>query len=64
MTGDVDELGSRPGLLRNSARLREIAIGRVVEGTAAERTKRMLRTRTLPAGQEEQYEINDEVEFH
>ena len=64
VAGDVDETGSRPGLLRHSARLREIAVSRIVEGTAKARTDRMLKTRTLPAGQIEQYEIGDEVEFY
>ena len=65
LVGDAN--GRRPAevgtITRDADRLREVAIQAMVEGTAAARVKRALRTRTQRAVQEE-FSVGDEVEFH
>ena len=56
-----DRMGN--ALTRDANRLREVAIQAMVEGTAAARVQRALRTRTQRAVQEE-FNVGDEVEFH
>ena len=58
----VDDVGSQPGTIRHSHRLREIAVARMVEGTARERIQRALNTRTLPAAQQT-YREGDAVDY-
>ena len=50
-----------PGLIRDSHRLREVSIQSMIEGTAKARLGRALTTRTLPAGEREDYQIGEEV---
>ncbi len=45
-------------------RIREISVQQMVEGTARVRTDRALRTRTLPAGEREEYKIGEQVDFY
>ena len=52
------------GPLRYSHRLREVAIQKMVEGTAAARVGRALQTRTLPTVQPGEYKVGDLVDFH
>ena len=62
----VDGAGSDaplPGLIRHSHRLREIAVQRVVEATAAARVDRALNTQTRPPVQASEYHMGDQVEF-
>jgi len=60
---DSDDL-PQPGIIRHSHRLREIAIQQMVEGTARARINRAMRTKTLPAGQKEEYQVGDLVDFY
>ena len=53
-----------PGVLRNSHRLREIAIQQMTEGTARARLGRSLRTKSLAPGEAANYQINEEVHFY
>ena len=53
-----------PGVLRNSHRLREIAIQQMIEGTARARLGRALRTKSLAPGEAENYQINEEVDYY
>ena len=53
-----------PGVLRNSHRLREIAIQQVIEGTARARFGRTLGTKTSAPGEAANYQINEEVDFY
>ena len=53
-----------PGVLRNSHRLREIAIQQMIEGTARARLGRTLRTKTLAPGEAAKYQINKEVDYY
>ncbi len=45
-------------------RLREISVQQMVEGTACLRASRALRTRTLPAGEREDYKLGEQVDFY
>ena len=58
----VDTEGDLPGTIRHAQRLREVAVQRMIEGTAHERVGRALRTRTLPAAQQT-YQEGDTVDF-
>ena len=53
-----------PGLMRNSHRLREIAIQQMIEGTARARLGRALNTKTLAPGEAENYQVGEEVDFY
>ena len=53
-----------PGTIRHTHRLREISVQSVIEGTAKERAKRALSSKTIPAGQRENYKPGDKVDFH
>ena len=53
-----------PGLLRNSHRLREIAVQAMVEGSARARLGRAAKTRSLPAGQAANYQLGELVDFY
>ena len=53
-----------PGIMRNSHRLREIAIQQMIEGTARARLGRALNTKTLAPGEAANYQINEEVDFY
>jgi hypothetical protein len=46
---------SLPGTIRHTHRIREIAVRRMVEGTAKTRAHRAMQTRSLPAGHREYY---------
>ena len=59
-----DNQGPLAGIIRNSHRLREVAVQAMVQGTAAARIGEALRTRTLPAGQQRDYKVGDQVEFY
>ena len=52
----------RPGLVRHSHRLREIAIAKMVQGSAIARINRAMGTRTLPSGFD-MYNPGDQVEY-
>ncbi|MAD34454.1 MAG: hypothetical protein CMJ88_11970, partial [Planctomycetes bacterium] len=52
-----------PGLIRHSHRLREIAVQRIVEATAAARVDEALNTQTRPAIQHFDFQVGDQVEF-
>jgi hypothetical protein len=53
----------QPGILRNSHRLREIAIQNMVSATAAVRIGTAMGTRSLPT-QSNDYKVGDQVEYH
>ena len=53
-----------PGLLRNSHRLREIAIQSMVEGSARARLGRAANTKSLPSAQAANYQLNELVDFY
>ena len=53
-----------PGLIRHSARLREIAVQAMIEGTARARLGRAIRTRSLPSGQTSNYQVGDSVDYY
>ena len=53
-----------PGTIRHVHRLREICVQKMVEGTAHARVSRALRTKTLPAGQREDYKSGDLVDIY
>ena len=52
-----------PGTIRHTHRLREIAVSAMLDETAKVRAQRALQTRTLPAGQLEQFKCGDLVDF-
>jgi len=54
----------KPGLIRHTNRLREIAVQSMVDGTARARLGRALTTKTLPAGEREGYEVGEEVDHY
>lgn len=54
----------RPGQMRHTHRVREIAVNAMVDGTATARLGRVMNTRTLPAGQREGYEVGEEVDIY
>ena len=58
----IDTEGALPGTIRHSHRLREVAVQRMIEGTAHERIGRALRTKTFPAAQQT-YEGGEAVDF-
>ena len=53
-----------PGVLKNSHRLREIAIQQMIEGTARARLGRSLRTKSLAPGEAANCQINEEVDYY
>jgi hypothetical protein len=53
-----------PGTIRYTHRLREISVQAMIEETAKLRASRALQTRTIPAGQLEQYKPGDLVDFY
>ena len=53
-----------PGLLRHTHRLREVAVQQMVEGTARARLGRALKTKTLAAGEAENYRVGEEVDYY
>ena len=55
---------SSPGLIRHTFRLREIAVESMVQETAKVRAERALNTRSLPAGQREDYKMGERVDFY
>ena len=63
---DADNEASLPrgGLIRHVHRLREISTQQMVEGSARERAKRALNTRSLPPGQTRQLRPGDAVDFY
>ena len=52
------------GTVRYTHRLREISVAATVQETAKVRAQRALQTRSLPAGQHEQYKPGDLVDFY
>ena len=54
----------KPGLLRHTNRLREISVQTIVDGTARARLGRALKTRTLPTGERENYQVGEEVDIY
>ena len=64
--GELSDPESLPlrGVLRNSHRLREIAIQQMIEGTARARRGRSLRTLSLAPGEAANYQINEKVDYY
>ena len=52
------------GLIRHTNRLREIAVQSIVDGTAKARLGRALKTKTLPTGEREGYQVGEDVDIY
>ena len=63
MEGESSDVKSVPGLIRDSHRLREISVQSMIEGTARARLGRALNAKALPAGESDNYQVGEEVDF-
>ena len=52
------------GTIRHTHRIREISVQLTIEGAAKARLHRAMQTKSLPAGQREDYRPGDLVDFH
>ena len=52
------------GTIRHANRLREISLQQTLEGTAAEKVKRALNSKTRIAGQQQDYKIGELLDYY
>ena len=66
MLPDINVLGENlePGTIRHTNRLREISLQQTIEGTAAEKIKRCLNSKTRVSAQQHDYKIGELVDYH